>query len=192
MKETIRRQMRQTRRALSTEQQQEAAICLWLEFRKSPLFLNSKRLGIYLANDGEIDPSFLADNLLTLKRNLYLPCLDVLGINRLTFTSYARTTSLLPNKYGIPEPSRHKERQVKPVSLDLVLVPLVAFDDNGHRLGMGGGFYDRTFAFKKESKQLGPKLIGLAHECQRTDNLCSESWDISLDGVLTDQRFIEL
>lgn len=192
MKDTIRRQMRQQRRSLSLYQQQEAAIALWLQFRNSYLFLNSKRIALYLANDGEIDPSFLAHNLLSYKRTLFLPCIDPVGSNRLQFAAYSQKTRLRPNRFGISEPQLTSSTTTKPVCMDLVLLPLVAFDSVGNRLGMGGGFYDRTFAFKKRAKGLGPKLIGLAHECQQADSLTTQSWDIPLDGILTDQRFIQL
>ena len=181
--------MRQTRRALSSQQQIEAATGLWRQFRRSPLFFHSKRIGFYLAQDGEIDPVFLAAGLRFSSRELMLPCVDPLGVNRLQFAPCTNQTFLRPNRFGIPEPAQKKK--IKPISLDLVLLPLVAFDHSGNRLGMGGGFYDRTFAFRKNSKNLGPKLIGLAHGCQRVDSLQSTGRDIPLDGILTDQQFID-
>ena len=190
MKEKIRRQMRQARRALSLQQQQQAAIALWLQFRNSPLFLSSKRIAIYLANDGEIDPSFLSHCLLKQKSQLFLPRIDRLGLNRMKFGAYQPSTLLTPNRYGILEPSQNQ--LVKPLSLDLVLLPLVAFDSRGNRLGMGGGFYDRTFAFKRQNRKLGPTLVGLAHECQKTEDLSNSSWDIPLDAVLTDKGYIRI
>ena len=190
MKEKIRRQMRQARRALSLQQQQQAAIALWLQFRNSPLFLSSKRIAIYLANDGEIDPSFLSRCLLQQKRQLFLPRIDRLGLNRMKFGAYQPSTLLTHNRYGILEPSQNQ--LVKPLSLDLVLLPLVAFDSRGNRLGMGGGFYDRTFAFKRQNRKLGPTLVGLAHECQKTEDLSTSSWDIPLDAVLTDKGYIRI
>ena len=82
-----------------------------------------------------------------------------------------------------------RKQQVKAWRLDLVLVPLVGFDPQGNRLGMGGGFYDRTFAYRGRRKHTSrPCLIGLAHECQRVEHLPCAGWDIPLDGVITDCR----
>lgn len=190
MKHLTRTKMRRARRALSTAQQLEAAVGLWYQFRCSPLFFNSKRIGLYLANDAEIDPAILGSYLEAGGRDLALPCLDPLGVNRLQFAPYHSNSALAANRYGIDEPAGH--HRIKSISLDLVLVPLVAFDDAGNRLGMGAGFYDRTFAFKKYAPGLGPKLVGLAHECQKTKDLQPENWDIALDAVLTEQRYIDL
>ena len=74
-----------------------------------------------------------------------------------------------------------------PEAIDLVLVPLVAFDPQRNRIGMGGGFYDRSFAFRKNPDQPRPVLIGVAHELQKVDLLEPEPWDVQLDMVVTDQ-----
>lgn len=190
MKHSIRTQMRRVRRNLTPEQQMQAAISLCYQFRSSPLFFSSKRIGLYLANDGEIDPGLLAQSLYEMNRRLTLPIIDPMGVNRLQFAIYKKDTKLFVNRFGIAEPSH--QRVIAPISLDIVLLPLVAFDESGNRLGMGGGFYDRTFSFKRTSRTLGPKLIGLAHECQKAEKLQTESWDIPLDAVLTDQRYIQL
>jgi 5-formyltetrahydrofolate cyclo-ligase len=69
------------------------------------------------------------------------------------------------------------------------MLPLVGFDASGNRMGMGGGYYDRTFSFKSLKKGLrGPTLIGLAHEIQRVEELPVESWDIPLTAIVTDQK----
>lgn len=67
-------------------------------------------------------------------------------------------------------------------------LPLVAFDAKGRRLGMGGGFYDRAFAFKNKYKRLGPMLIGLAHSIQEVESLDVEHWDIPLDAIVTEKK----
>jgi len=185
--------MRNTRRSLSQEQQQTAALGLFQQFRHSPLHLSAKRVGLYIANDGEIDPCLLLSDLLGRGRQVALPCLDPCtksGKNRIQFALTDKTTRLQPNRFGIDQPADGK--LVNILGLDLVLVPLVAFDDSGNRLGMGGGFYDRTFAIKRTQPNLGPKLIGLAHECQRSDKLKAENWDIPLDGILTGQTYLPI
>lgn len=94
------------------------------------------------------------------------------------------------NRFGIPEPLG---KAVAPQRLDAVCVPLVGFDGRGRRLGMGGGFYDRTFAVnarKKRGNARGPRLIGLAHACQQVGRLPHEDWDVRLTGVVTERKWI--
>lgn len=80
--------------------------------------------------------------------------------------------------------------EIFPKNLDFVLVPLVGFDLRGHRLGMGGGCFDKTFAFLLEGSSSKPLLIGLGYECQEVADLPKEEWDVSLAGVLTERKFI--
>jgi 5-formyltetrahydrofolate cyclo-ligase len=96
-----------------------------------------------------------------------------------------------PNRFGIPEPVVATGDLVDASALDVILLPLVAFDLKGNRVGMGGGFYDRTLEFTRQQPyDRRPKLIGLAHEFQYTDALKPSPWDIPLDGIVTDKRAI--
>ena len=88
----------------------------------------------------------------------------------------------------IPEPDHTLKRRVHIHKLDIVVTPLLAFDQNGARLGMGGGFYDRTFAFKRFSKHLNkPKLWAIALEIQHY-SLKPMPWDVYLDGIVTESN----
>lgn len=92
------------------------------------------------------------------------------------------------NRFGIPEPKASPRQTLKALELDLLLLPLVAFDSKGNRLGMGGGYYDRTLAHLNRQKGWRrPRIIGLAHELQRVDGLKNNAWDVPLDGIITDQ-----
>jgi 5-formyltetrahydrofolate cyclo-ligase len=73
-----------------------------------------------------------------------------------------------------------------PEALDLVLAPLVVFDPQRNRIGMGGGYYDRSFEFRKQAGRDAPILIGVAHELQKVEQLIAEDWDVRLDMVVTD------
>ncbi len=96
---------------------------------------------------------------------------------------------MIKNIYGIREPKLIPANRRAAWALDLVLLPLVAFDALGNRMGMGGGYYDRTFSFKSLRKGMtGPNLIGLAHEIQRVEKLPIESWDIPLTSIVTDSK----
>jgi len=93
------------------------------------------------------------------------------------------------NRFNIPEPVVRHDRLIAPRDLDLVILPLLGFDHDCNRIGMGGGFYDRTFAFMHRLNHIaGPYLLGLAHEIQRVEVLVMQRWDIPLDAVATEQR----
>ncbi|WP_028302550.1 5-formyltetrahydrofolate cyclo-ligase [Oceanospirillum beijerinckii] len=188
----LRREMRHRRRALTPAQQKQAALSLRSQLLKIPQFLRAKRIAVYLPNDGEIDPSLLIEQARKMGKTCYLPVLQPLVVNRLWFVRYDHKTPMTHNRFGIPEPrikrfADNARNRSKASDLDLVLLPLVAFDEQGGRMGMGGGFYDRTFAFTRHKCSAKPALIGLAHECQKVAELPIASWDIPLAGVVTDK-----
>lgn len=156
---------------------------------REPLIRNNRRIAVYLPVNGEMDPRPLMDRLWSMGKELYLPVLANFPERRLWFCAYTPGEPLVSNRFGIPEPKNTPLRRIRSVSLDLVLMPLVAFDANGHRLGMGGGYYDRSFSFIKRRRHWRkPRLVGLAYEFQRLPLIESESWDVPLDGVATERR----
>lgn len=181
LKKNLRARIREKRRNLSEREQQIAGQQLARLMSRQLVFIRSRHIAFYLPNDGEIDPSFLLELAVAAGKQVYLPLLHPLAHNRMGFVRWNPGDALIPNRYGIPEPRWRSS--IPPWLLDIVFMPLVAFDDHGNRLGMGGGFYDRTFApsFSK------PMLIGLAHHFQRTDRLPTEPWDVPLHGIATDQ-----
>ena len=186
---TLRKQLRQARRALSPAQQRRAAIRLAANLAQDKRFLRARHMAFYLANDGEIDPTPLMLLARRHRKHCYLPVLQRWPATAMAFQKLTRGQRWQRNRFGIREPLRSRKQQVKAWRLDLVLVPLVGFDPQGNRLGMGGGFYDRTFAYRGRRKHTSrPCLIGLAHECQRVEQLPCAGWDIPLDGVITDCR----
>lgn len=187
-RQVLRREMRHRRRALSVQQQQSAARDLFRLLSRQPLFLRSRHIALYLANDGEISPQLLLDRALRMGKRCYLPVLAPGTENRLWFVRYDHATRLVPNRYGIPEPQPAPKTTLPAARLDLVLMPLVAFDAHGGRLGMGGGYYDRSFAFKRRLKNHSPYLLGLSHSCQQTEKLALADWDIPLHGIATEKR----
>ncbi len=185
-----RQQLRARRRALTSDQQRNCAEQLASIISKESFFLRAKRIGIYLANDGEIDPSILTDIALKAGKSCFLPILHPLKINRLYFGQYSRSTELLPNRFGIPEPRLDQSKIAPAWSLDIIFMPLVGFDRQGNRMGMGGGFYDHSLAFMNRSNRLKPKLVGLAHGCQEVTSLSQQSWDIPVHLIATDHEII--
>jgi 5-formyltetrahydrofolate cyclo-ligase len=182
----IRQLMRERRRSLSEQQQSKASIGLAQQLSNLPAFCHSKRIAFYLANDGEIDPSIAMGIAEAAGKQCYLPVLHPLKQNRLYFAEYQNGDPLLINRFGIKEPSLNSDKIVPPLGIDLILLPLVAFDHNGNRLGMGGGFYDRTLAQQKKFT----RLIGLAQSCQETGKIAHQPWDIALQAIVTDKTVI--
>ena len=136
-----------------------------------------------------MDLSRLFPRLWQTGRSLYLP---VIAGARLWFSPFAPDTAMADNRFGIPEP-RARRRAMPAWALDLVLMPLVAFDDAGNRIGMGGGFYDRTFAYLNHRRHLRrPVLVGAAFSFQHRPRLDARPWDVPLDAVVTDRGFRRL
>jgi 5-formyltetrahydrofolate cyclo-ligase len=184
-KKQLRQQMRQRRRALSPLQQRKAAQQLYRKLCTHPVFQRAKHIALYLSQDGEIDPIEIFKQAQRQKKSCYLPVLA--PGNHLRFKLYRQGDLLKENRFGIPEPQGNNYRHRH--TLDLVLLPLVAFDEKGGRLGMGGGFYDRSFAWiKQHPKMRHPRLLGLSHHFQKVESLELESWDIPLHGIATDQE----
>lgn len=190
-KKALRQRLRARRQALSPREQQEAAHAVARHLSHSPEFIRSRHIAVYWPNDGEVDPAPLVERAWALGKHCYLPVLHPTQPRRLWFVRWLPDTPLKENRFGIPEPNPYQEPRLAAHFLNLVLLPLVGFDHAGGRLGMGGGFYDRTFAFKQAPpdetpKARGPALVGLAHGCQEVPRLPRESWDIPLQAVVTE------
>ncbi len=184
----LRRQMRVARKALTTEQQLAASQALLNNLLPLAAFNQAQSIALYLASDGEIDPQQVIEYCWQQGKAVYLPVLDPDNYNHLLFVHYTTQTPMCFNKYQISEPATPYQQTIAAEQLDLVLLPLVAFDSSGSRMGMGGGYYDRSFAFKQDPMHTAdtPKLIGLAHTLQQVDTLNVESWDIPLAAIATD------
>lgn len=183
-----RAELRQRRRQLSLQQQTLAARDFTRQLCRLPQFICAHRVTFYIANDGELDVEMAMTIAECAGKACYLPVLHPLQQNSLHFVRYRSRQSLIPNRFGIPEPPL-KQAQCAPAwSMNIILLPLVGFDSNCNRLGMGGGFYDRTLAFKKRNRSKSPLLIGVAHHCQQMEAITPQPWDIPLDMVITDQQ----
>lgn len=185
-RDEIRRQMRRRRRALTCAEVRQASRALARQLGNSTLFLRSEHIAFYLANDGEMDLMPLIERAWAMGKHCYLPMLSPTFHNRLWFAPYLPDTPLTPNRFRIPEPAL-QWNEIRPASsIDLMLTPLVAFDASGNRLGMGGGFYDRTLAYLlRRNHWRKPALIGTAYEFQKLEQLPHAAWDVPLHGVAT-------
>ncbi|MFF7707426.1 5-formyltetrahydrofolate cyclo-ligase [Pseudomonas sp. NPDC007930] len=187
-RQQLRRQLRLARRALGPAEQRAAAQRLYRQLAQHPLFRRARHLSLYLPNDSEIDPRPLLLEAQRRGKATYLPVLRAWPRTHMVFQRVRPGERLRPNRFGIPEPHVNVRKQRVVWALDVVLLPLVGFDDSGGRLGMGGGFYDRSLAYLGRRKAWRkPLLLGLAHECQRVDRLQQASWDVPLAGTLSDQ-----
>jgi len=192
-RQALRRKLRHARRQLSPAQQRLAAKKLYRQLSQHPLFRRARDIALYLPNDGEIDPRPLLVAAQRRGKSTYLPVLNAWPRTRMAFQQLMPNETLKLNRFGIAEPTFKPARQRKVWALDLVLMPLVGFDESGGRLGMGGGFYDRSLAYRnRRKKRHKPTLIGLAHECQKVDKLPIEPWDVSLQAAVTDERWYEV
>ena len=187
-KSGLRKRLRRRRNALGRVDQARAAANLAERLKALPAFRRSARIALYLANDGEIDPAGILRWSLGHGKRCYAPIIPGDRQHPLRFAEITAHTRFANNRFGIAEPAVSGGRLIGVRELDLVLVPLVGFDRHGNRIGMGGGFYDRTFAFKRASPRSLPQLVGLAHDIQRVDGIDADNWDIPLSAVVTDRR----
>ena len=186
----LRRLLRNARRELSPCAQRLAARGLYRQLAQHPLFRRAKHIALYLPTDGEIDPRLLLREAQRRGKAVYLPVLSAWPKTKMVFQRIAPDETLIPNRFRILEPRIHRARQRKVWALDLVLLPLVGFDATGGRLGMGGGFYDRSLAYlTRRQYWRKPTLLGLAHECQKVDSLMQASWDVPLQGTVSDKQW---
>jgi len=187
-----RRQLRSQRCALDPAERQQRSQQLCRQLARHRVFLNSQRIAAYLSANGEVDARPLIERAWAMGKQIYLPVLRSFGHNKLWFARYEPDTPLVKNRYGIAEPEIDHVRRIEAFALDLVLTPLVGFDAQGNRLGMGGGFYDRSFAHLLRRRQwLKPRLVGLAFDFQQVAHLPAHPWDVPLTAVATDTGITE-
>lgn len=189
-RQSIRQALRAKRGSLTPSQQAAASEWLLRQLMKVPQFIRAQHVALYWAMDGEIDLAPVAQHLWKMGKHCYLPVLHPTQARKMWFVEYTPETVLIFNRYNIPEPDHSTARKLSPRLLDVVLLPLVGFDSTGARLGMGGGYYDTTFAFKQHKPASKPWLLGVAHECQQVEKLETAEWDIPLQGVITDKQVI--
>lgn len=184
----LRKQLRANRKALTTEQQKSASHELCQRLSQHQQLQQAQTIALYLANDGEIDLSPFLAYCWQQGKKICLPVLHPVVDSSLLFLHYQAETPLLHNSYGIPEPALNVQNVVPIAEIDAILLPLVGFDAHANRLGMGGGYYDRTLAQWHQQRHPMTTLIGVAHECQRVPQLPIASWDVPLDKVMTPKR----
>lgn len=184
--ENMRSKHRAYRATLSADVQSSSAAALQQQIEATPEYQSANNIAAYIAIRGEISLAALFESGAALGKQFYLP---VLREDSMSFLRWSPGDPLAKKGFGLLEPDIDKAASIEPHQLDLVLAPLVVFDGHCNRIGQGGGYYDRTFAYKKLSQVLVPPvLMGVAHDTQREPQLQPQSWDVPLDFVVTDRQ----
>lgn len=183
----LRREMRARRRALSSGASARASVAIVQHLLRLEAFRRARSVAGYWPVDGE--PDILEALLIVHARGdiALLPVLDRRGAGTMRFARWQPGGPLIRNRYGIPEPVNGNRRFYRPLDVDLVVAPVVTFDSRGHRLGQGGGFYDRAFASVIGRHRPWAPLVGVAYDHQRVPSLEAAPWDVSLDIVITEK-----
>jgi len=203
-RDQVRKNVRETRKALSEEQQLLASSTLLTRLINHPRVIQAQHVSVTLAYDGEINLDLFINWCWQQGKQLYLPMVHPILKGHLFFLTYQAETEMIINRYGIKEPKlatlfNNEPEQLSKLAehpeifpankLDIVFTPLVAFDTQGNRIGMGGGYYDRLLA-PWFADQSGPYPIGLAHDCQCVTSLPIEAWDVPLPEIITPQQHL--
>ena len=184
---TIRNDIRQKRNKLSSLEQTLAAADTLSKIKHLTPLQEAKNIALYLSVDGELDTTPIIEYLWQEGKNVYLPVLHPFSKGHLLFLRYEKDTPMVENKFNIKEPKLDQTKLLPIAQLDIIFTPLVAFDETGNRLGMGGGYYDRSLEKWFKTGQ-GAVPIGIAHECQKVDRLPHQSWDIPLPIIITPRK----
>ena len=186
-KSALRRTLTDQRRGLPPEDRKHhdrhiAAHLANLLAQRGPL----RRIALYLATPDEAALSLWLTSAQTSGLQLFAP---VVGVEKgqMAFYPIGPNTPIRRGRLGLQEPVvQDNDRPINPDTLDVALVPLLGFDDHGHRLGMGGGYYDRYFS----SAEQRPWIVGIAYDIQRSkEPLPTEPWDVMLDAVVTETGY---
>jgi 5-formyltetrahydrofolate cyclo-ligase len=185
----LRRQLRQRRRAISDAERRQSDRTIHASLRRLGVWQRGRRVAVFLGMPGEVDlrPCFAAAWDRGVR--LYVPHILSRRDGRMAFVPLEAGTPLQGNAFGIPEPAHGARGRLPVRHFDTILVPLVGFDAQGHRLGMGAGFYDRALRSRLDRTQpfRRPRLIGIAYSVQQVARLEPASWDVALDLVVTER-----
>lgn len=184
-KTEFRRAGKSARQNLKRDERGAASEKICAAAINSALFKQANLIACYLASDDEVNCRKLIERAWHIKKRVFLPVVQ--KHSKLKFVEFLNGSKTRTNKYGLDEPIG--DHEIDPRALDLVFTPLVAFDLQGNRIGMGGGYYDRTFSFLNEQYlESRPRLVGLAFDCQRVEQIGASTWDIPLFRVFTESR----
>lgn len=185
-RDTIRKEKREDRRNLSIHTQQINAKKIAKQILALSCFLEAKNIASYISSDGEIDTTNLHDLAWSKNKNIFLP--QIQDSIKLSFFYFKEGEKLKNGPWGTHEIESPKIEK-KLSEMDLIIIPMVAFDKNGNRLGRGGGFYDRVLSESNITSK--NKIYGLAHDIQEVERIPIKENDIPMDGIITPNRIID-
>ena len=189
-RDALRARLRLQRTALTPALRIAAASGLAATLEQLPEFLIDARIAGYWAVGGELPLNIATARLPARAQRYHLPVLA--AGRRLRFAPWQLGAELRPNRFGIPEPRCDDADLLEPQALDLVLVPLLGFDRRGHRLGTGGGYYDRSFSFlQAATRPAQPVLVGIGYSFCELPALPDQPWDVKMDFVATERELID-
>ena len=188
-KETLRQHYKSLRASLDTEAVADQSLAIANQVLQLPIWeYTNYHIFLPIENKIEVDTSYLLSVLHGKDKSVILSKSNF-DTHTMQHILLQENTRIALSKFGIPEPQLHCATLAPLWSLDLILVPLVAFDRDGNRIGMGGGFYDRTLA-SSSGQSSDATLVGLAHQCQEIASISHQSWDIPLHKIATNQEII--
>lgn len=185
-REMLRRRMKAARAALTFEEIEQAGTALLLQVLSLPEIHGQRTIGSYVSSGSEIPTIALNTELKRRGHNVVLPVCSISEKGRMEFYGFAPRSSFVVNHFHILEPPADPRFHTPPERIEILLLPLTAFDARGSRLGMGGGYYDRML--KRVSP--GCRLIGLAYDFQQAEEIPTENWDMPLHEVITPTRHL--
>lgn len=193
----LRQLLRQKRRSLSVIAQQRHSQKITRRIIHARFFKHARHIALYLASDGEVDLTPLIQSLFTSNSNTLKRCYLPVIVSRrdavMRFAPYHPGSKMRKNCFAINEPVYQRRQLKTAVHMDVILAPLVGFDAQGLRIGMGGGYYDRALQHLKPKKDEGyrmlkPRFVGIAHAIQKVNKLQPQPWDIPLHAIVTEQE----
>jgi 5-formyltetrahydrofolate cyclo-ligase len=186
----LRKELRERRAAIGASERIAAATSLVEHLEAIPEFITDANVAGYWAIAGELPLAAIIGGLRARGQVYHLPVID--AQKRLVFAPWSPGMPIATNRFGIPEPSDKKHAHLAPDAMDVVLVPLLGFDRTGYRLGFGGGYYDRSFAFLRDiERPAKPVLVGIGYAAQEVDRIEPRDWDVKLDFIATDRELID-
>jgi 5-formyltetrahydrofolate cyclo-ligase len=190
--QAARRRLRALRLGLSPDERTSAEQAIASAIRRMNLLRRGNRVAVYLPMPGEVGAASLLASAWRAGCHVYVPRITDRRRGRMVFVPLRTDSRFRPNVFGIAEPVAPPGTRVRPLDLDVVLMPVVGFDRRGNRLGMGAGYYDRALRHRHDGSRSWrrPRLVGLAFACQEVADIVPSHWDVALDLVVTEREVI--
>ena len=173
------------RREMDVDKRAELSELICERVVRSRIFFAGKAIACYLPTEDEVDTRSIIEAGWRANKRIFVPVLRKHG--KMLFRELGHRTSLIRNQFGVWEPT--EGALIQPRQLDVAITPTVAFDENNNRIGMGGGYFDRCFAYLRLRRLwFRPKIVGVAFDCQKVEKISPNPWDIPLYRVFSDAQ----